>query len=139
MKPKLNQAQLQAYYARLQPVITALLDARHRYTDCPTSAMRQFRGLATFVKQLSRLPQGTDYTKYEAQLKRRLVRILHRLYGFQPTPDSPRMGLLDAFPSQLYGDVFERHQQAARAMLRRLSQVDIQANHQPLMRVQNIT
>lgn len=138
MNSRLTQSNIQAYYARLQPVITALADARRRYPTCPSSALRQFRGLATFVKQLRQLPHDSDYSKFEVQLKRRLVRILHRLNGHKATPEAQSTGLLDAFPAHVYAGVFERHQEAARAMLRRLSQVDIQTDHQHLQKLQDI-
>ncbi len=122
MTQRLNQAKILQVLRALQPLIGAVHDARVRFLDCRQLRPRKLASLSKFLKDLAALSHTADYTPFESQLKRRLIRAQHRLHGFQKAPGGPVYALKAQMPV-VYHDIVERYDDAARALLRTLADV----------------
>ena len=136
-KQRLSQAKLQRYHLALNALVASLYDARQRFASCSKLSFRQFSGISRFVKELKALPHTSDYAPFEVQLKRRIVRLQHRLYGLPPAEGRDSYGIFDDVPA-VYHPVFEQYAEAAHSLLRTLADVDIYRNHEPLKSVRDL-
>ncbi len=133
MAQRLSQAKLQRLQVALSAVIHAIHDARVRYRDCRELRPRRLAGFSAFLRDLLALPHSADYRLFEVQLKRRLVRTQHRLFGRDG--GAPGDCSLDVQLPSVYLDVLENYRLASRELLKALADVDITANHQPQLSV----
>ena len=134
-KQRLSQAKLQRLQPSLRDLITAIRDARGVFRDKTGLRPHRLSGLSRYVKQLMALPTGFDLSPFEVQLKRRLVRVQHRVYGLPGLGTTANFSLLDKL-GPMYGDQVRAYGAAAGELLRTLADVDISHNHQPLLSVQ---
>lgn len=81
MSRRITAAKLQRLLRVLQPLIAAVHDARTRFADARHLRPRHLSGLSRFVKDVLSLPHTADLDLFEPVLKRRLVRVQHRLLG----------------------------------------------------------
>ncbi len=132
MRQRLSQAKLQ----RLREALRDVIDCVH-YARVNEPALRHLRprrlgGFAAFLREMLSLPHDTDYRPFEVQLKRRLVRTQHRVFGRRD--DVFDGSLVAQLPDACRGSL-ERYGLVAGELLKALSDVDIVANHQPLTTV----
>ncbi len=132
MTQRLSQAKLQRLHNTLRAVISAVHDARMNFTDCRGLRPRRLAGVSSFLRELLALPHTTDYSVFEVQLKRRLVRTQHRVFGFKQ--GNNEFALFNRLPLDYEDDLYA-YGEVARDVLKALSDVDITKNHQPLKRV----
>lgn len=131
---RLSQAHLQAYYRVYSNLIAALVDARRRYRLDIPGGRRGMRGHSQFVKALMSLSHTQDYSIFEYQLKRRLVRMGHRVWGHK---DLAGKGIAYHLPN-VYAEQVEEYRQEWASLMRRLADVDIKNQHQHLTTVDAI-
>lgn len=137
MPQRISPAKLQRLLSSLQALICAVHDARQRYSSCRQLSARRLSGLSRFTKELLGLPHSSNYASFEIQLKRRLVKVQHRLHGRQGAGVGDCYALRDQLPN-VYQDAVLCYDDAARELLRSLVDVDIHANHQPLKSVREL-
>lgn len=121
-KQRLSQAKLQRALAALQPAIAAVHDARTRYHDCAHLRTRHLSGLSRLLKALIALPSTTDYTPYEGELKRRLIKVQHRIHGLNYLPQAISYALISDLPT-VYRDALWLYDDQARLLLQALADV----------------
>jgi hypothetical protein len=107
-----------------------------RYHQCRELRPRRLAGFSVFLKDLLALPHDSDYSFFEVQLKRRLVKTQHRLFG-RNHGNGANYALESQMP-QPYDEAFQAYQVAAQALLRSLADVDITKHHQALKPVSAI-
>lgn len=131
---KLSQGLLIAYYRSFSQISAGLREAKKRFSslDLP-GGFKGFSGHSKFFKDLASLPHDSDYSLFEKAVKRRLVRIQHRIHGHK---ENYGRGLLYHAPVG-YKQVFDKHEILCRQILQRLANVDIKSeeNHEHLMPV----
>ena len=135
MTQRLSQAKLQRLREALREVIDCVHYARVNEPGLKRLRPKRLAGFAAFLRELTALPHDTDYRVFEVQLKRRLVRTQHRVFG--RNDDALNCSLVDQLPDSCRG-ALENYGFVARDLLRALSDVDIVANHQPLKTVREL-
>lgn len=135
MSKKLNQRLLQSYYQSFSDLSASLRDCKKNCSrlELP-GGFRGFQGHSKFFKDLKALPDDFDFSVFEIQVKRRLVKIKHRIEGHR---ENYGKGLKNAVPPP-WSHVFEAHDERLELLLKRLSHVDIKNNHQELKTVKEI-
>lgn len=137
-KNRLSPSLLQKYSVALSAVICAVHDFNVRYGARMKLSTRGFKGTARFVKDLLALPHTSDLSVFEVQLKRRIVRMNHKILGV----DSPRgpqfMSVCSCMPRSAHQVELNAYENAAKELLKHLGDVDIKSNHQHLQSVQQI-
>ena len=125
MKQKIRIGDLQ----RLLPLMQAFV--RNRQLNYRTVSAKGFVGTLTFVKQLSRMRHDADLSEWEPILKRRLIRMLHQLEGYNGHPGYlERLSMIDAPDPESIKRNMELHDAVglispcARQILKRLADVD---------------
>lgn len=132
MPQRLSQPSLQRYHRALRNVIADIHDARVRYSrTCGNLKPRILAGTSSLLKELLAMPHDTDLSNYEVQLKRRLVRIAHRIDGLHRGEHDARFSLRKTLPTT-YQHTLIRYDEAASELLRRLADVDIKTHHEHL-------
>lgn len=125
MKQKIKIGDLQ----RLLPLMQAF--TRNRQLHYRTVSAKGFVGTLTFIKRLSRMRHDSDLSEWEPILKRRLIRMLHQLEGYNGHPGFlERLWLIEAADSVAFNrhmtlhDIVASIVPAARQILKRLADVD---------------
>ena len=121
-KQRLSQAKLQRALGALKPLIAAVHDARTRYQDCVHLRTRHLSGLSRLLKALIALPASTDYSPYEAELKRRLIKVQHRVHGMNYLPHAISYALVEDLPV-VYRDAVWAYADQAQVLLQSLADV----------------
>lgn len=132
MTQKLSQARIQRLQQSTSALVAAIHDARMRFPNCAALRPRQVSALARFLKQLRTLPHHSDFSLFERGLKRRLVRVGHRLQGVGATASAPQYSLQQALPS-CYQATVRAYQAEASEALRVLA--DVPLTREPLLSV----
>lgn len=135
MAQRLSQAKLQRLHVALSGVIASVHAARVRYQGCSGMRPRRLAGFSAFLRELLALPHDSDYSLFEVQLKRRLVRTQHQLFGRYA--DAGPRSLSERLPV-VYHDALDRYADIARELLKTLAEVDITTNHQHLKTVREL-
>lgn len=129
-KQRLSQAKLVRFLRALQALIAAVHDARVRFSGLADIRPGRLCGTSKFVKDLVALRHTVDYSAFEVQLKRRLVRASHFLSGRTVGGQhDQRFALAPRLPA-VYAEVLSRYEEEARALLKALADVDLESNHQ---------
>ncbi len=122
MKQRLTQAKLIRAHRAVAALIAAVHDARVRYRDCAGLRPGILAALSRHLKRLAGMPHTASYAPYEADLKRLVIRAMHRVQGYQKTPDSPVFALAQQLPAVYAGQV-AGFALEARQLLRTLADV----------------
>lgn len=137
-KNRITVDRLQRFSIALSGVIQAAFDHRARFGHRAPVSMRGFGGTSRFVKDLLALPHGCDYTPFEVQLKRRIVRMNHKVLGRTEPQAEHCKCLHSVFPRGAYEDQLSRYEKCSTDLLKALADVDIKSNHQALQTVQQL-
>lgn len=138
MTQRLTQAKLIRYQRALSALIAAVHDARKRFSSQSKLRPGRLCGTSRFVKELAMLNHSTDYSVYEVQLKRRLVRASHLLHGRNINGENNFWYALSPQMPAVYAPVVEAYDAQARELLRALADVNIADNHEPQKSVREI-
>lgn len=135
MKQRLSQGKILQAARVVSQLIATVHDARTRYRDCSDLRPGRLTGLARFLKAMAALPHESDYSPFEAMLKRRLIKARHRAFGVPGAEDTLAHSLTMRLPAQvsLSLDAFD---DASLRLLRVLSDVEPAAG--PLRTVRQI-
>lgn len=102
MKQRLSQGKVLRASRVVGRLIAAVHDARVRFHDCQKLRPAGLVGLAQLLKQLSRLPQASDYTPHEVALKRRIIGANKKLHGTVENSFSRKHALARKLPPCYY-------------------------------------
>lgn len=135
MSQRITPAKLQRLQRALQSLINSVHDARTRFVASRHLRTQPLAGLSRFVKELLALPHSSDYAVFEPVLKRRLVRVQHRLQGHPRVAGGPSFALAQELPS-CYGHTVLAYEEAAGVLLRALA--DVPLTRAPLASVRQL-
>lgn len=124
MTQRLTQSKLYRAQRTLKALIAAVHEARVVYPDCRALRPRRLAGLSRFLKTLASMPHTADYTPYEAELKRKLIKAQHRLFGVRVVSELPVYSLANDLP-ECYQDEVDAAGYELRYLLRVLADVDL--------------
>lgn len=136
---RMSVVRLQRCQRALSKLIAAGHDARQGVAGSQKVSLRGLGGLSRYIKELLAVHAKHDITACEVQLKRRLVRVQHRLHGYvRPAEGGTQQGGTVAYSlaSQLpavHQKTVERYDERARELLDALAHVDLAGNHQHLV------
>ncbi len=122
MTQRLTQAKLIRAHRVVAALIAAVHDARVRYRDCAGLRPGILSALSRHLKRLAGMPHTADYAPYEADVKRLVIRSMHRVHGYQKTPESPVFAFAQQLPT-VYAKQVEGFTLEARQLLRTLADV----------------
>lgn len=135
MNKRLSQGKILQTARAVSRVITTVHDARTRYASCRDLRPGRLNGLACYLKALAALPHNSDYTPFEAMLKRRLIKARHRVFGVPGSDDTKEHSLATRLPVQVTQSL-DDFDTASLRMLRLLA--DVAPAQGPLLTVQQI-
>jgi hypothetical protein len=124
MKQRLSQGKVLRAARSVGCLIASIHDARVRFTDCRALRPTGLASLAKLLKQLSRLPQASDYTQYEAALKGRVIRALKKMHGHDLRAYSWKHALARKLPA-IYHSELDECDKALRYLLKVLADVSV--------------